>query len=67
MEMPSVQFLVDEKGNRTSVLLDVQRYRELLEAQEELECVREFDAAKASGEVGIPLEQAIREIEESRK
>jgi hypothetical protein len=63
----TIQFVVDEQGNRTAVLLDLQRYRELLEAQEELESVRAYDAAKASGDEAIPVEQAIREIEEARR
>lgn len=63
----TVRFVVDEKGNRTAVLLDVQRYRELLEAQEELECVRAFDAAKASHDEAVPFDTAIREIEDARK
>jgi hypothetical protein len=67
MSTETVQFVVDETGKRTAVLIAVERYRELLEAQEELDCVREFDAAKALREEAIPFEQAIREIGESRK
>jgi hypothetical protein len=33
---------------------------------EELEAIRAFDAAKASGDEAIPFEQAIEEIEKSR-
>jgi len=35
-------------------------------AEEEQDCIREFDVAKASGEEAVPLEQAIAEIEQSR-
>jgi hypothetical protein len=63
MMTAGAQFVVDEHGNRTAVLLDLQRYRELLEAQEELEEVRAYDDAKASGDEVVPLAQAIREIE----
>jgi len=38
-------------------------YRKLLTELEELESVRAYDAAKASGEKPIPFEQAIAEIE----
>ena len=34
------QFVCDENGNRTAVLLDLKRYYELLEAVEDLEAVR---------------------------
>ena len=58
------QFVVDERGNRTAVLLDIERYSELLEAQEELETIRAYDEAKASGDEAVPLSQALREIED---
>ncbi len=63
MSVAKEQFVVDESGNRTAVLLDIERYFELLEAQEELESIRAFDEAKASGDEAIPLSQAIKEIE----
>ena len=53
------QFVVDESGKRTAVLLEINRYSELLEAQEELEAIRAFDEAKASNEEAIPFAQAI--------
>jgi len=59
------QFVIDARGNKTAVLLDIDRYSELLEAQEELEAIRAFDEAKASNEKPIPLAQAIKEIEGS--
>ena len=61
------QFIVDEKGNRTGVILDIQSYQELLEAAEELDDVRAYDAAEAEGGEYIPLEQAIKEIEDARE
>ena len=63
MSVTKEQFVVDESGNRTAVLLGIERYFELLEAQEELESIRAFDEAEASGDEAIPLSQAIREIE----
>ena len=46
-------FVVDESGKRTGVLLDIERYAELLEAQEELASLRAYDEAKASGDEAI--------------
>ena len=40
-------------------------YEELLEAAEELDDVRAYDEAEAEGGEYIPLEQAIKEIEEA--
>ena len=57
------RFIVDENGQRVGVLLDIEDYRQLLEALEELEAIRAYDAAKASGDEAIPLEQALAEIE----
>jgi hypothetical protein len=34
---------------------------------EQLESIRAYDAAKASGEEAIPFQQAIQEIERARK
>jgi hypothetical protein len=38
-----------------------------LEELEELELIRAYDAAMASGEEAIPFQEAIQEIEQSRK
>jgi len=42
------RFVVDEQGNRISVVLDIADYQALLDRLEELECIREHDAAKGS-------------------
>jgi hypothetical protein len=63
MSVSKEQFVVDESGNRTAVLLDVKRYVELLEAQEELESIRAYDEAKSSGDEAVPFSQAVKEIE----
>ena len=67
MNVSKEQFVVDASGNRTAVLLDVKRYNELLEAQEELESIRAYDAAKSTGDEVIPFSQAIKEIEGAGK
>ena len=67
MSVNKEMYVVDESGNRTAVLLDVTRYLELLEAQEELESIRAYDAAKSSGDEAIPFSQAVREIEGARE
>lgn len=45
------------------MLLEIDRYSELVEAQEELEAIRAYDAAKTSNDEAIPFTQAIKEIE----
>jgi PHD/YefM family antitoxin component YafN of YafNO toxin-antitoxin module len=61
------RFLVNEKGDQVAVLLDIDDYHKLLEALEELESIRAYDAAKAMGDDAIPFGQAIDEIEGNRK
>jgi hypothetical protein len=55
------RYVVDEQGRRVAVLIEWDLYQQLLEAWEELEAIRAYDAAKASGETPIPLEQALQE------
>ena len=58
------RYLVDDHGKQVAVLVEIEQYRALLEAAEELDSIRAYDAAKASGEEAIPFEQAIEEIEQ---
>jgi hypothetical protein len=60
------RFIVDEHGQRIGVLLDIEDYQRLLEELEELEAIRAYDAAKASGDEVLPLERALAEIEKDR-
>ncbi|MEO8253795.1 MAG: hypothetical protein ABI554_05350 [Flavobacterium sp.] len=41
------QFLTDEKGNRTAVVLPIKKYNKLIEKLEDLEDVRLYDEAKS--------------------
>jgi hypothetical protein len=66
MLQPKERFIVDENGQRIGVLLDIDDYQRLLEELEELEAIRAYDAAKASGDEVLPLEQALAEIEKDR-
>ena len=61
------RYVVDDQGNRISVVLDIADYQELLEELEELEAIRAYDAAKASGDQAVPFEQATAEIESDRE
>ena len=65
--MSSVRYLVDEEGRKEGVLLDIAMYRQFLEELEELESIRAYDEAKASGDEVIPFEKAVEEIEREKK
>jgi hypothetical protein len=67
MTPKSQKYLVDGEGNRVGVVLDIREYQALIDDLEELDAVRAYDAAKASGEQAIPFEQAIEDIERHRE
>ncbi|OYT73772.1 MAG: hypothetical protein CFK48_00700 [Armatimonadetes bacterium CP1_7O] len=60
------RYVVDEQGKPVAVLLDIEVFQQLVEAFEELEAIRAYDEAKASGEAPLPLEQALEAIERAR-
>jgi len=57
------QFVVDDSGKKTAVILDIEEYEELIDEVEELEALRAYDSAKAADDEAIPFEQAVSEIE----
>jgi len=61
------QFLTNEKGEKVAVVIGIEEYEKLLEELEDLEDIRAYDEAIASGETPIPFEQAIADIKRSRK
>jgi hypothetical protein len=64
------QFITDEKGERTGVVLPIGEYEELMERLEDAEALKEADEALAAIERGeedlLPLDQAVKEMEEER-
>jgi sporulation protein YlmC with PRC-barrel domain len=61
------KFIVDEKGEKVGVFLDMEEYRRVLAALEELEAIRAYDEAKEAGDAAVPFEQAVEEIEKRRR
>ncbi len=62
-------YIVDNRGKRKQVILDMKDYNKLLDELEELDAIRAYDKAKSNlvNEEIISFEQAIKEIEASRK
>jgi len=60
------KYVTDSQGNRVAVLLDVAAYQRLLDALEELESIRAYDAAVAARETAVPFEQAVDELKRDR-
>jgi hypothetical protein len=67
MNTTGEKFLVDEQGNRFGVVLDIRDYQRILEDLEELETIRQYDAAKAAGDEAIPFDKVVDEIRRGRK
>lgn len=62
------QFITDDKGNRTAVLLPIKQYNKLLEKLEDLEDVKLYDEAKRNDDgFRISIDEAFKIIEEKRK
>jgi hypothetical protein len=59
--------VTDRRGKKVAVVLAIEDYDKLLAEVEELDSMRAYDAAKASGEKPIPFEEATQQIECSRK
>ncbi|MFN7016330.1 MAG: hypothetical protein ACK4P5_04075 [Fimbriimonadales bacterium] len=66
MQRLGERYVVDEQGQPVAVLLEMEVFQQLVDALEELEAIRAYDEAKASGEAPLPLEQAIEAIERAR-
>ncbi len=63
MGSPRERYLTNEQGERVAVVLDLAEYRRLVEQAEELEDLRAYDTARASGEKPIPVREALAQIE----
>jgi hypothetical protein len=56
------EYLVDEHGNRKAAVVPIAEWENILEALEELQDLRAYDAAKSRHSDAIPFEQAVSEI-----
>lgn len=63
---PRARYVVDDQGQPSAVLLDIDEYRHMLDELEELEAIRVYDAATDAGDEPVSFEQATGEIEQRR-
>jgi hypothetical protein len=61
------QFLTNEKGERIAVVISIEEYEALIEKLEDAQDIIAVEETKASGEIPIPLEQALAENRLNRK
>ena len=60
-------YITNANGHQVGVVLNIREYRKLLKQVEELESIRAYDSAKASGDEVISFSRARKEIERLRK
>ena len=60
-------YVVDKKGHRVGVFINMKAYEKIIELLEELEDIRAYDEVKKSDGEAIPFEEAVNEIERGRK
>ena len=65
--MSTHRYIVNDEGEKVSVVLDLAEYQRVLADLEELESIRAYDRAKASKDEAIDFDQAVREIECDRQ
>jgi hypothetical protein len=61
------KYVTNRRGQKVGVVIALEDYKKMVADLEELESIREYDAAKASGDEAIPFLRATQEIEHSRK
>jgi PHD/YefM family antitoxin component YafN of YafNO toxin-antitoxin module len=57
------QYVIDNKKKPKAVLLSIKEWEEVVDALEELDDIRAYDAVKSGDSQSIPFNQAVREIE----
>jgi PHD/YefM family antitoxin component YafN of YafNO toxin-antitoxin module len=63
----SRQFIVDEQGRRTAVLLPIEEYEELVEALEQRDDIRALREADSDGGEPVPWERVKTELRTAGK
>ena len=60
------EYIVDERGQKKSVVIPMTEWEQVLEALEELDDIRAYDEAKRHSSDPMPFEQAVEEIREGK-
>jgi PHD/YefM family antitoxin component YafN of YafNO toxin-antitoxin module len=66
MQATRPRYIVDEKGKKVAVVLEIAEYERLIDRLEELSETVAYLDAKLEGGEAIPLDQAMEEIERER-
>ncbi len=60
------QFITDEKGNKTGVILSTKDYERLMDEVDEAHTARIYDKAKSKKLTFRPFDEALKNIEQKR-
>ena len=58
----NVQYLVDQKGNKTGVFLSLEEFDRLIELLEEAQDIKDFRAVKADDDEWVSLIEAKKQL-----
>ena len=61
------KYVTNRRGQKVGVVLAIEDYKKIVADMEELDSIRAYDAAKASGDEVVSFLKATNEIERSRK
>ncbi len=61
------QYITDNSGNKLSVVLAMEEFKNIMQELEEFEDIRLYDKAKLDNEPSIPIDEAFEMIEANRK
>ena len=61
------QYITDHTGKKISVVLPIDEFKQIMEELDELDDIKLYDEAKTTEEPSIPIDEAFRQIESSRK
>ena len=60
------QYITDNQGNKTGVILSVKAYEKMMEDLDEFECIKAFDEAQKHKQEFTPAEDVFKSIEKKR-
>ncbi|MEI7980789.1 MAG: hypothetical protein WCI71_03990 [Bacteroidota bacterium] len=63
----SPQFISDENGNKTAIVIPLREYNHMMEELEEFHDIKLYDEVKAREEKSIPLEQYLEHLNKTGK
>jgi PHD/YefM family antitoxin component YafN of YafNO toxin-antitoxin module len=66
MQATRPRYIVDEKGKKVAVVLEIAEYERLIEKLEELADIQAYDEAIAEGGEPRPFDEVVAEIERER-